>query len=455
MTFNRKNQLLTLEKLYNSKENEVAVFYSDKGSDLHDIIKDFLINKDFFYYKAVSVSTDEQINLFRKNINEQLSKNDAKEGSYADILNAMMHEKCEKRVVVIDEFQNVIKYSNELMVEILKCINNKWGNQPVLFILLSTNSYFVENQMVEKLSDTAYEISGIIKLPELSFIDVMKHFGKYNKEDLILTYAVTGGRYVNLMCFNNEKSLKENIINNILSEDGIMFREGISILPEELREHSVYNTILYNIANGNIKLNDLHKATGYSRAKVSVYINNLIDHGIIEKIDSIDTLGRDNSVKGIYKIKDSFVLFFYRFIFGHMSLLNITDKDKFYKKYIKPYLYDFAEDTFKNVCREFLLILNRMGKLPIKVCDSGTWVGKIGNIDIVLSDDNERNVIGLCEFKKDVITFEDFEWLKFCVSKAKISDDFYYLFSKNSFDDRIRQYSLQNNNLILIDLSML
>ncbi|MDO4189691.1 MAG: DUF234 domain-containing protein, partial [Lachnospiraceae bacterium] len=124
-------------------------------------------------------------------------------------------------------------------------------------------------------------------------------------------------------------------------------------------------------------------------------------------------------------------------------------------KNIFPYLNEFAQDTFTKVCNEFLTILNKMDKLPIKVCDSGTWIGKVGNIDIVLSDNNDRNIISICEFKKDSISFEDFEWLKFCVSKAKITDDFYYLFSKKDFDERIKNYALEVNNLILIDLSML
>ena len=455
MAFNRKNQFLTLEKLYNSNDNEVAVFYSDKDSDLHDIIKEFLLNKDFFYYRAVQVSKDEQAKLFRESINNQLSKNDVLTNNYADIINVMMQEKCEKRVVVIDEFQNIIKYSNELIVEIIKCVNNKWGNQPVLFILLSTNVYFVENQMLEKMSESAYEISGLIKVPELNFVDVMRYFDKYSKEELIITYAVTGGKYCNLKCFDKDKSLKENIITNILSEDGFMYKKGFDLLPEELREHSVYNTILLNIANGNIKLNDLHKSTGYSRAKVSVYINNLIEHGIIEKIDSVDSLGRDNTLKGIYKISNSFTLFFYRFIYRNISILNIMDKEKYYKKYIQPYLYDFSQDTFKKVCNEFLLILNKMNKLPIKVSENGTWIGKVGNIDIVLSDDNDKNIICLCEFIKDAVSLEDFEWLKFCVSKAKITDDYYYLFTRKDFDERIKKYALETNNVILVDLSML
>lgn len=455
MTFNRNNQILALDKLYKSNENQAVVFYSNTGSDIHEVIKEFIKDKDFFYYKAVQVSEDEQVKLFVNSINEQLANLNISEISYDCAIKTMMDLKCEKRVVIIDEFQHIVKYSDNLMNNIVKCINNKWGNQPVLFILVSTNSYFVENHMVNKLDDLAYEISGIIKLPDLSFIDIVRNFERYSKSDQIVTYGITGGKYEIIRAFNPDKSLKENIINEILNSDGSLYKLGYDILPKELREHSVYNTILVNIASGLNKLNDLHKATGYSRAKISVYLNNLTQHDLIEKIDSIDTEGRENTLKGIYTIKNCFLEFFYRFIYKNVSMLDVIGEEKFYKKYILPYLNDFAAVSFRKVCYEYLLLLKKMGNLPLEIDEFGTWLGKVGNIDIVAKNSSGNALIGLCEFKKDIMSFEDFEWLEFCVAQAKLKADVYYLFSKKDFDERIKEYAEKTKNIVLVDLTML
>ena len=455
MTINRKNQLYTLEKLYNANDNQAVVFYSNTCSDIHDIIKDFLIDKDFFYYKAVQVSNEEQVKLFVNSIGEQLSKVSISETTYSCALKTMMDAKCEKRVVIIDEFQHIVKYSDELISEIIKCVNNKWGNQPVFFILVSTNAYFVENVMVEKLAELAYELSGVIKVPDLSFVDIIQYFNKYNKADQIIAYSITGGICEVVKSFNSDKSLKENIITEILNSNGNLHKYGFDILPKELREHSVYNTILVNIASGLNKLNDLHKATGYSRAKISVYLNNLTQHDIIEKLDSVDTEGRDNTVKGVYAIKNSFLEFFYRFIFKNISLLQVMEEEKFYKKYIAPYLFDFASRTFRKVCNEYLTILSSMGNLPLNISESGLWIGKVGNIDIVANDSRGHTLIGLCEFEKDIMTFEDLEWLEFCAKQAKLQANVYYLFCKKDFDNRIKEYAEKMGNIVLVDLSML
>lgn len=453
--FNRKNQLSALEKLYNSTDNEAVVFYSTADSDLHIILKEFLRNKDFFYYKSVQVSSEEQVRLFADSINSQLSKGSVAENNYSEIIKAMLVQKCEKRVIVIDEFQYIVKFSSELMTEIFKCINNKWGNQPVLFILTSTNNYFVENQIVEKLGDTAYELSGIIKLNDLSFTDIVSYFDNYSTEDRIITYGITGGMASRVNCLDSSLSLKENIIKNILDDNSFLYHRGMNILPSDIREHNVYNTILLNLAAGNNKLNDLHKNTGYSRAKISVYLNNLIDYGLIEKIESYDSEGRDNTIKGVYSIKDDFLSFFFRFVYPNISMLEILQPEKFYKTYIASNLYDFASLSFRRVCLEYINILGRLNKLPIKITNSGIWVGKVGTIDIVASDDKGTTLIGMCEFKKDVMTYEDFEWLQFCVKQAKIKGDFYYLFSRKGFDERIREYANIEGNVVLIDLNML
>ena len=455
MTFNRKNQLQSLEKLYNSTDNEAVVFYSAIDSDLNEIMEEFLSNKDFFYYKSVQVSPEEQVRLFVDSINSQLTKRTIEEETYSEALKVMLETKCEKRVIVIDEFQHIVKYSTNLIDEIFKCINNKWGNQPVLFILTSTNLYFNENQLVEKLGDNAYQLSGIITLSDLSFTDIVNYFDKYSTEDRVIAYALTGGRARRVKSLDNTISLKENIINNILNSNSLLYNRGLNMLPPELREHSVYNTILFNLAAGNNKLNDLHKNTWYSRAKISVYLNNLMEHDLIEKIESYDSDGRDNTIKGVYAIKDGFLEFFYRFIYPDVTMLEILPKDKFYKSFIAPYLNDFSCNTFRKVCLEYIKILGRLNKLPINISKTGIWLGKVGTIDIVASDDKGNTIIGLCEFKKDYMTYEDFEWLQFCVKQAKISGDYYYLFAKKGFDDRIKEFANIERNVVLIDLNML
>lgn len=455
MLFGRDNELKALKKLYDKESNDAVIVYGNSENCVLNIIKEFINDKEFFYYNALPVSKEFQINSFQSQIIKQLNNKQILDTSYLSILKAMLEIKCEKRIIVINNFQHIIKFYPEFIDDVLKCLTDKWNNQKVLFLLVSDNPYFVENQMLAKLNENAYELSGLIKIDDISFIDFLKYFKKYNMMDLITAYSIIGGKAKYIEQWNPELSLKQNLLSTILNCDSYLYAKGCNILPMELREPTVYNTILLTIASGKEKLNDIHKSTGYSRAKISVYLNNLADFDIIEKIDSFDSPGRDNALKGIYKIKDSYISFFYKFIFPNISELTILDENVFYEKYIENKMTAFSETAFKNICVEYLKLLNALGRLPYNFIEFGTFLGKVGNIDIVAEDRKGNNLIGLCSFENETITLEDFEWLCFCVKQAKLSDDVFYLFSRGNFDSRLVELSKERNNIYLIDLSML
>ena len=101
-----------------------------------------------------------------------------------------------------------------------------------------------------------------------------------------------------------------------------MHRAAEQLIAAELRELSVYETILYYIASGYDKLNELHLKTGYSRAKISVYMKNHGTFHIVEKETSFETGGWENTKKGVYRIKDNYVNFWFRFVYPHLSFFS-------------------------------------------------------------------------------------------------------------------------------------
>ena len=110
-----------------------------------------------------------------------------------------------------------------------------------------------------------------------------------DSSECVEVYGIIGGMEEYLNCWDGEKSTKENVCEQILSADGRLFGEAEQYIRMELRELSVYNTILSAIASGHRKLNELYQFTGYSRAKISVYMKHLMELGVIEKVVSFET----------------------------------------------------------------------------------------------------------------------------------------------------------------------
>ncbi len=444
-----------LKDFYIREDNQIVVLYGDKRNGIREFLKDFLKGMDYFYYLARPCSDAEQMALWRNELKDELPRGSVIGNEYLGILTAMLNIKCEKRIIVIDEFQYIVRGCEDFMDTLIRVCADKWNNQPALYILVSESTYWVENQMVERLGRSAYEISGLIKVNELKFLDLVRHFKNYELKECVETYAVLGGYRQFWREFSKDLSVSENICRNILAKDALLHEYGMNILPEELREPAVYNTLLTAIASGMEKLNDIYKHTGFSRAKISVYLKNLIALNIVKKVDSYDTACRENAKKGIYRISDPFVCFWFRYVFKNLSKLYLYSPERFYQKYIAPTFPEYTSMYYTEVCSEYLELMNRLGKLSFKYTKKGSWVGKVGNIDIIAQDEEGNTLCAFCSWVKNKMSFEDYEWFMFCVKQAKLKVRDYFLFSSGSFDERIVLEAQGNENIYLIDSSML
>ena len=177
--------------------------------------------------------------------------------------------------------------------------------------------------------------------------------------------------------------------------------------------------------------------------------------GILEKDFSVDTEGRDNLQKGLYGICNRYVDFTYQFLFPNAEILRELGAEEFYRTNIKPYMKAFTQKSFASICREYIENENRKGRLPFPVKSVGKWTGKVGNIDIVARDNTGRTIIGLCNWEKPIMKYEDYEWLLFCAKQAKLPVDYVYLISAGGFDEKLHVAQKSRANIRLISADKL
>ena len=195
--------------------------------------------------------------------------------------------------------------------------------------------------------------------------------------------------------------------------------------------------------------------TGYSRAKISVYMKNLAAFDVVEKVVSFETGGWDNSKKGVYHIRNHFVNFWFTFIYPHLSDLYVMSAEAFYETYIEKELDTYLQQYFVSVCTEYLQLLNHVGQVPIKLVKMGTWVGKEGSIDIIGQNAQRENVVGICSWTEDEFSYGRYEKLLVQMNKAKISANVIYLFSAKKFDAEIEKLAAEHAEIVLVDMTEL
>lgn len=459
MFLGRGDETEVLSKHYASGKSSLLVVYGRTGIGKTTFIKNFAKGKPHFYYLAAQASAKYQKTMLIESIREQVgfySEEDQVrfDTTDTDVLFALMDRlESDTKLVIIDEFQNIIKQDKDFINSVVRLIDGDIIDAPVCVVLMSSSISWIENSLVASVGQAALKVSEFIKLKELSFVDTVRMFPSYSVPDCMMLYSVTGGVPAYMNRFSDKLSVKENICRNILDNDAYLRHAGADFIREELREISIYNTLLKLLADGSYKLNELHERTGFGRDKISVYLKNLSERDIVEKVFSYESDGREYTKKGLYRVKSAFTEFWFRYIYGNESLIEVMSPERYYDEYIAPTLDEFALEAFVKVGTEFIALMDNMGRLPLKIERTGRWWGKNGDIDIIGVSRDQRYIIGKCSWLDDTFRYEAFTELMDNVKLAHIGSDYIYLFSKNDFDDELKAYSSQHDNVRLVSLN--
>lgn len=449
MFVGRKRELAYLEDLYNRDQSNILCMYGHKGVGKTSLMLSFANNKNYIY--MMSRACTEEQTLYMLGLENGIEYAGS-QPTFTELFEKLSFSGNGKKILIIDEFHNIVKYSTNFMPELVKFVESQGNN--IFVILCSSSISFVENTFVSKVGTLAQRLSGFFKVNPLSFADCVKYFDGYDTLSCMEVYSLLGGMPSLWASFSDKRSVAENIKSAMLDGNGALRSAGIDIITEELREINVYSTILYYLANDKNKLNELHSNTGFSRAKISVYIKNLMEREIVEKVFSFDNASSTNAKKGVYRIKSPYLHFFFKFIFKYESKLVSMGPDKFYESVVLPELDDFYEEHFKSICTEFLTLLNQMGQLPIKATSIGEWVGKKGNIDVVMQDD-EDSIVAFCNWKNPEITMSDYKRYLGIASDARIHADYIVILAKGAFSQELSQFADNLDNIMLIDANTL
>ena len=451
MFLGRTSELNYLEMRYQKPGSQILVVYGQKNVGRKTLLREFAKERPLVFLSARSCSGKEQRYLWAAECaKEQLAAE--RYPSYSELFSRIVKRSSEKIVLVIDEFQNVVKNDPSFLKELTAFLKNQ-GQVQQLFVILSSSSVgFVENSLVSRIGEAALSISGFLKVKELKFSHLRAYFNGFSMKDCLEIYAVLGGFPGLWRHFKESMTVKDNITAFLLTKDSLLLREALFYVENELRETSVYTTILGSLASGRQKLNDLYLHTGFSRAKISVYLKNLMELELVEKIYSFDTEGKSNTQKGAYRIQNPLVNFYFHYIYPNLSSYQLLLPEEFYDRFIAPGFRFFVEPSMKKMCLEQLQQENEAGLLPFRFVRSGEWVGKIGTIDIVAQDETGHTLLVLCNYEKKVLTTDDYDWLLFLAKKAKLVPQMVCLYTAGDFDEKLRKKAQTEQGIRLISM---
>ncbi len=453
MFIGREKELKHLNKLYSDTAFQFVVMFGRKRIGKTELLKEFSKNKNAIFYSALEKKSnlDEFSSEVFKHFNEN---NNLLFKTWKDAFQYISNHTKKRQVLIIDEFPYIAKAEPEIKSILQHIIDHDWKNKNIMLILCGSSVSFMTNGIMGRKSPLYGRNTSVMEVLPFDYSITNSFLPKYSKKDRMIVYGILGGVPYYLSKFEDTKSLEKNIADIIIDSSSYLREEPISLLKSELREPMTYNSILEAIATGANKLNEIADKTKIDATKLPIYIKNLIEMRIVEKI--ICCGEKTNSKKSQYIIKDNFFSFWYRFVFAKQTKIELMEPLN-YVKSIMNEINEYMGFKFEKICYQFMISLAKKNELPFIPSSLGKWWGnnqktkKADEIDI-LGIENDKYLFCECKFKNEAFDLKEFKDLIESSNNFKnAKEKYFYIFIKSSFTNAVISEA-KNYNVKLITI---
>ncbi len=369
--------------------------------------------------------------------------------------------KTQRFVLVMDEFSYVCDTGKDFLSALENAVSGIFANTKLFLILCSSQVAFVEESILNGNNTLSKHITLPIQLSDFDYLETAEMLGDISDEDKVKYYACIGGTPHYLAMVDSELSFEENIRNLYFDVSGYLNDNPTAFHQRELREPAMYGSILYAVASGFTRLNEVMAAIGEEKSKTSKYMKVLTDLNILERSSPF---GEDPQVsrKGMYLIANPYYRFWFRFVFGNQSEINCGNVRELIRRILAEDILDEFIETpvFEQICLQYMLRLNDDRKLPFLAADFGKWWGNDGtkreevDLDIVLGDKSKTKlIVGECKWRNEPASRSDVEtWMAKDYLLPSYEDRYYVYFSKTGYTASAKELEKSNPRLKLLSL---
>ena len=390
---NREREFHFLEDKLKKPEANLIILYGRRRVGKTELIKEFFKGGGAYFLSPQDVEK-EQMREFSKVLSTYFKDKTLKINPFTTFYQVMEYiaEKAKKTriILAIDEFPYLVE-ANPAVPSIIQKHWDERLKDTNIFLILCGSSIGMMEDLLGYRSPLYGRRTGQWKLTPLGFTDTRKFLPKFSIEDQIRIFAVTGGVPYYLSKLRADRSVTENITDEILTKGQALYEEVEFLLKEELREPRIYFSILKAVASGNTTITGISNFTGIKASSLVRYMDTLMDLDLLERTVPVTEKHPTKSKKGIYKITDDFFKFWFRFAYPMKSDLEIGNT--------KPVIFNlqknfnaFVGEAFEKISREFIWKLGMEDELPFPLSRIGKWWHLGEEIDLVALNEEDREI---------------------------------------------------------------
>jgi len=371
---NRTDELAALEDLWTARDARFFVLWGRRRVGKTELLTRFASGRRALYFEATDATEPVQLRHLSQELalaggDELLAQQPLTSWTAALAALARFASKGERTLVVLDEFQFLATRQRELAT----LLNSWWRRTgrklPLVLVIAGSEVSFFRDDV---LAGAMYgRRDGQLQLTPFDHSAAALFTPGYTPKDRIRTYAVCGGMPYYLARFSDDRSLAQNILENVLRRDGFLHEEADLLLRQELREPRQYFSVLEAIARGATRNSQISALTGLDTAQTHQHLAVLERLQLVEQRRPITAGPR--SKRTSYAIRDGFLDFSFRFVEPYRSRLRTrADAERHLRTTVLPQLDAFvSRPCWERICRE------HVRRHEPDAHDVGAWWGKV------------------------------------------------------------------------------
>ena len=454
----RDQELEFLESEYHRDGSSLVILYGRRRVGKTALVSRFMKNKKALYFLSSEESEIQNRSIFKDLVADfaenELLKN-AVITKWGLVFKALIDYKMdEKKIVVIDEFQYLGR-SNPAFPSVFQRIwDTMLKDSNIMVILCGSLISMMEAQTLNYDSPLYGRRTGQIKLKQIPFSHYKDFFPQKDKKELIEYYSITGGvpKYIEL--FYESENIYRAIEQNVLAKSSFLFDEPNFLLQKEVSEIGSYFSVIKTIASGNQKLSKIAAALELKQTGLTRYLKTLINLDILEREVPITEENPEKSKRGLYKIKDNFMLFWFKFIYPNLSYIESGNSDLAMKKIHQNLIDGHISYVYEDVCIEEMWRLNKQNRWDFHFDKVGRWWNNTSEIDIVAIDSSGNDIIfGECKYWGNKVGIDVLNKLEekagYVEWKQNTRRQWFVLFSISGFTEELEKLAASRNDILL------
>lgn len=417
----REKELALLNDLYRRPGAQFLVLYGRRRIGKTSLLTHWggEVQGPYFYWMATQTSATNQLRQFSQALFQFLNPAAAitptfSYPSWDAALAEVARLAAQQRVVVVlDEFTYVMQADPEVPSLIQKAWDLHLKPSQAFLVLMGSLAGIIQRTALDYQSPLYGRATARLKLQPLGFGALTALLPRYNSEQRVAVYTITGGVPAYIELFDDRLNILQNLQQRIVTPTNVMLSDAVFLLHEQLDEPRNYVAVLEAIAAGYHTLTDIATMAGIDRSNITKYLTVLRELGYVDRLTPATVRRPTQSRQGRYVIVDPYLRFYYRFLAPHRSAIE-QGRVRQATSLLYDHLLDFiGTHTFEELCREWVAVKAEMGEMPFLPEQTGSHWSKTAQVDVVAVNWRTRDILlGECKWGKQAVGREVVETLR-------------------------------------------